>query len=119
MIVNFRDIVSFTKAQCNKCFVLKYQMPRTIDKSIVSFFESFGELKYDIDKVNLLKIVAEDDYIIEARLNQTIIKFGLPKELEHTNINSNYRKTEFEACLGRWLAEKYGVPIIMAKQGER
>ena len=118
MVIKFEDIVKFTRAQCNKCFVLKYQMPRTIDKSIVGFFESFGELKYDIDKVNLLKIVTEDNYIIEARLNQTIIKFGLPKELEHTNINSNYRKTEFEICLGKWLTDRYGVSILMYEQRE-
>ena len=76
--------------------------------------ESFGEPIYNIDEVNLLKIESNDNYIIESRLKRTIIKFGIPKELENSDID--YRKAEFEICLGKWLSNKFSIPIWMSKQ---
>lgn len=115
-MIEFEQVVSFSKAQCNQCFILKYELPRTIDKSIAEFFKPFGEVKYDINKVNLFKIVTEDNYIVEAKLKSTIIKFGLPRELKNTNIANNYRKELFEICLAEWLSNKFETPIITAKQ---
>jgi len=114
MDINFLDIVNVTRSSCDKCLMFVYQVPCEIDKSIVSFMESFGEPMYDIDEVNLLKIESDDNYIIEGRLKRTNIKFRIPKKLENTiNIDSNYRKAEFEICLGKWLSSKYNIPIWM------
>lgn len=118
MNIKFYDIVKIIRTSCHTCLTFKYEIPCEIDKNIVDFMKSFGTPMYDINTVNLLKIKTEDNYIIEGRLKRTIIKFGIPNMLKNTNINSNYRKLEFEANLGSWLSDKFEIPIIMDEQGK-
>lgn len=114
-MTKFKDIVSIKRTSCAKCFTLMYSIPCRVDENIVSFLTSFGQPKYPLKVLKLLRIDNNDGYKIESKLGKNSIKFAMPKELENINIDTDAKKQAFENALSAWMSEKLGIEIDMGE----
>jgi len=88
-----------------------YGLPCQIDADIANFLKSFGGPIYPLQSVSLLKIDSTDGFHIEGRLGAKVIKFGMPKKYENSDLAKLKRKIEFELQLKKWLEKKLNIKI--------
>ena len=88
-LVDHRQIYS-----CSTCDTHEYILPQPLSREIERFLVEFGELRYPLDKVAIVKIDS-DDVSLQARLGRTHIRVKFKR-------NKELRKA-FEAQLASYL----------------
>jgi hypothetical protein len=110
-MTKFIDVVKINLSGCSKCFSAIYILPCRTDKSMPTYFSSFGKPKYRLDATKLLRIDTSDGFHIESKIGSKKIKFVMPKKYEKIPQDQNTRRAEFEKCLAKWLSNTLNVQI--------
>lgn len=73
-IVDHRQIYS-----CASCDTHEYVLPMPLTREIDGFIRAFGDLKYPLDRVAIVKI-DNDDVSLQARVGRTHIRIKFKKD---------------------------------------
>lgn len=103
METNLSNIVTHVKmAQCHSCDTHEYRLPFPITSAIYDFLICFGEFKYPIDKVKIIKI--ENEYLqIAGRIATTSIRVKFKKDPAQRNI--------FEIQLAAYCSKEMNITV--------
>lgn len=111
--MDFYEAVKIERSSCKHCLSLIYTLPCRVDRDLPVHLKNFGDPKYPLKSVKLLRIDSKDGYKIQSKLDKNTIKFAIPKELENTNIKETSRQLEFDRALAQWIQDKLNITITV------
>lgn len=104
---NFNKLVLIEKVSaCSTCATFHYKMNVNLTKKIEFHLSPFGELSYNLDKCQIVRIENDIISLNQARLNSNTfkVKFKTNKE--------EYKKL-FDIQLASFIEDEYGYKISM------
>lgn len=112
-MIKFSEAVKIENMSCKSCISLLYTLPCRLDKDIVKYMTNIGTLAYPVGSIRLLKIISNDGFKIEGKLEKNTIKLEIPNTFSNTDINKIDKKIEFDTKLAEWISDKLDMDIIL------